>query len=445
MEKRKKEGIIDWCRMLLPFSKADEYGTLYIGKKGKPHEYIGEGDKRFPSTVVEHLCEFDVSYLDKLVKNLKSRLPEGPAGMLSYDNDIITLKNGQYNIRTAEFIPKAQIASDWTFRIEIPYVEDAASPVVDKFFDDLSDGDVEIRRMLLLPFAYALFPSIRYLPLIFFITGEGANGKSVYIKLGESLIGRDRSFDFTPAHFSNRFAPSCLVGKRYVKGADIPSTSLDATACANLKMLSSDDDMFIEGKGEKGESFRGIKPTAVFACNRMPDVKDKSQGLCRRLVIIETKKSHTEAKNNCDPHMFEKLTTPDSLQYLLRLVIDLAVEIRHVDCISLPQVVLDRQEAIHRGGEDVMDFFRQKTKNTFTNRPVKDIYDDYIRWCVDNQRVPISDKIFWRTLSKYMNAKTVTRRDGDVVYRVYESPERPAGSQAEDGEDMYADGSIMAM
>lgn len=420
MENRKKDGINSWCNCLMPFVRTDEFGNLYVQKKGNPHEFIEEKDSRFGHCIYEYIEGFDIKNLPNLLNNIKVRLPDNPP-LLGLDNDQVALSNGMFNIRTSEFISYEKSSYDWTLKINVPYVENAYSEVVDKFLDDLSNDNPAIKRILLLPYVYAIFPSLRYLPLIFFIVGDGANGKSVYTRLGEHLIGEQRSFCIEPQLFANRFAASCLVGKRYAYGADIPDTFLDSAACAKLKMISGGDNFFIESKGKDGESYKGIKPVLLFACNKMPEVEDKSSGFCRRLVVIEARKSHTEAKKNCDPHMFEKLTTPESLQYLLRLALQVAMEIRKSGCIDLPESILRRQLEMQKSAVSVVKTFLEACPpENFDLVKAHQAYNEFIEWCCREKKVPVRNNVFGKLLCRYGQLEVhVIRERGGGSYRLY--------------------------
>lgn len=422
MEKKKKDGINTWCDTLLPFIKKDEYGNMYLQKKGSPHEYVMENDSGFGRCVYEYIEGFDVKNMNNLVSNLRVRIPEN-SPMLNLNKDLIAMKNGVFNILTGEFYSHAENTFDWTYKVDIPFVEDAYSKDVDKFLSDLANDDPEIMRILTLPFVYALFPGVRYIPLIFFIVGEGANGKSVYARLGEKLIGSKYSFNIDPNLFANRFAVSNLVGKLYAYGADIPDTYLDANACAKLKSFSGDDNIFIEAKGKDGVSYKGAKPTLLFACNRIPDFDDKDPGFTRRLVIIEAKRTFTEAKNNIDPNMFEKLSRPGALQYFMRLVIQHAMSIRRNERINLPQIIIDMQTQAGKDGDSLVRAFiadkRSGNEKYFRNLKTDKAYKDFINWCCTKRVPPLFNNVFGKLLVKHANLKSVSKHEKVKSYRYY--------------------------
>ena len=147
--------------------------------------------------------------------------------------------------------------------------------------------------------------------------GSGDNGKSVFIKLIESFVGRQNTSHVTLQDLdSDRFSSADLYGKLVNVFADLKATKLSSTG--NFKTLVSGDSVRAQHKYGQPFSFRN-HAKLVFSANRIPDSDDTSHAYYKRWLILPFERSFTEGTK--DINLIHKLTTPKELFGLLNLAL----------------------------------------------------------------------------------------------------------------------------
>ena len=122
--------------------------------------------------------------------------------------------------------------------------------------------------------------------------GCGDNGKSVFIKLIESFVGRQNTSHVTLQDLDNdRFSSADLYGKSVNVFADLKATKLSSTG--NFKTLVSGDSVRAQHKYGQPFSFRN-HAKLVFSANRIPDSDDTSHAYYKRWLILPFERSFTE-------------------------------------------------------------------------------------------------------------------------------------------------------
>lgn len=136
----------------------------------------------------------------------------------------------------------------------------------------------------------------------FMFFGPGANGKSVLGSVLKSIIGAKNTAAVPPKRFGEKFQVSHLEGKQLNlvteldQGERIPDGS--------LKAFISGETITVENKHRNP---REIKPIAkhVFLTNHLPRLRDQSDGLFRRMIVIPLRRQFTG--HAADPNLSEKL------------------------------------------------------------------------------------------------------------------------------------------
>jgi putative DNA primase/helicase len=132
--------------------------------------------------------------------------------------------------------------------------------------------------------------------------GNGANGKSVLLKVLAGLLGPSMVAAVQPSQFGNKFQRAYLHGKlanivtEVPEGAEIPD--------AELKAITSGEATTVEHKN--GHPF-DIHPYATcwFGTNHMPRTRDFSDAMFRRAVVLKFNRTLAEAER--DPYLADWL------------------------------------------------------------------------------------------------------------------------------------------
>ncbi len=140
---------------------------------------------------------------------------------------------------------------------------------------------------------------------IFCLVGEGANGKSSFLRLIEKFVGNENvgsSKLSVLLRGSQRFETTQLYRKLVVLIGEVSKETLKETD--ELKRITGDDLVRIEFKNKDPFKFRSYaKP--ISAVNAMPPTPDKTVGFYRRWLIIDFPNTFEEKEKEIT------LTIPD--------------------------------------------------------------------------------------------------------------------------------------
>ncbi|MCL4420456.1 MAG: phage/plasmid primase, P4 family [Candidatus Thermoplasmatota archaeon] len=136
------------------------------------------------------------------------------------------------------------------------------------------------------------------------LVGDGGNGKSTFIGIIESLVGKEnRSAVSLHELEENRFAKHDLYGKAANLYPDLPDKDLKSTGI--FKMLTGGDPIRAEDKNVRAFTYHNVAKL-TFSCNAVPRVPEDSVAYFRRWLIVEFPYSF-EGSNNEDKDLKEKL------------------------------------------------------------------------------------------------------------------------------------------
>ena len=147
--------------------------------------------------------------------------------------------------------------------------------------------------------------------------GPGSNGKGVFIKLIEALLGLDNTSHVSLQDLErDKFAPADLYSKLANTFADLKSEKLYTSGM--FKTLVSGDTIRAERKYGQPFSFRNYAKL-FFSANKIPDSDDKSYAYYKRwLILAFDKVIEGDIK---DTELIDKLTTQEELSGLLNLAL----------------------------------------------------------------------------------------------------------------------------
>ncbi|WEV68846.1 phage/plasmid primase, P4 family [Bifidobacterium sp. ESL0775] len=243
-----------------------------------------------------------------------------PRVTLTSRSEYVPLANGVWDVKGNVLKP---FSPDLVFLAKggIPYNPQAESPVIDGWEamswlkDTYGDELVPMIREML---KASLIPSlaVRARKAIFLV-GDGSNGKSTLLNLMVSIVGREQTASLPLSVFND---PS---QSRWI-GASLEHTSLVIGDDNDANTYFNDSSMFksIISGGEikaehKGKDSYLLKPCClvVQAFNDLPRVKDKSEAMLDRIVVVKLTKQFKDHARR--PEIGDYLQRTDVLSYLL--------------------------------------------------------------------------------------------------------------------------------
>ncbi len=221
--------------------------------------------------------------------------------LLGTANGVIDLKTGRLLAPRRAFM--------MTHHSPVAYDPTATSPRWEQFISEITCGDSEYATYLQRCVGYWITGRTDE-QLLFFLHGGGCNGKSTFMSVIQQLLGEfSRQISSNVLLFnrngSNGPNPSLtkLVDARLVVANELPEGSrMDENL---VKAMTGDDVIVARAPYAKKEM--EFRPTfsLVMVGNHKPEIRDTSNGMWRRMLMLPFNASFTKAQ--LDPMLMEKL------------------------------------------------------------------------------------------------------------------------------------------
>jgi P4 family phage/plasmid primase-like protien len=203
------------------------------------------------------------------------------------EKDVVCLNNGVINLKTGQFMEHDK-SFMFTKKMNVAFDPDAKCPIYERFMDEIFLGETSIIAYMEQFVGMAIMgrTSENVFPILF---GKGKNGKSTLTELmlsafgdyGSSLPG-DRLMS-TRNNSSQDYFLADLKSKRLVIASE---TTLGKSLDASLIKYSTGNDT-IKARQIYGKGFEFIPQFTMFLMtNNLPKIKDRSEGIWRRVKLI---------------------------------------------------------------------------------------------------------------------------------------------------------------
>lgn len=191
-------------------------------------------------------------------------------------------------------------------------------------------------RQLRMGLGLSMFGMMPQLQKAIFLYGAAGSGKSVIIKVIESMVPEDASASVSPFEFDDPYQRAALAGKRF---NFVPEMEKDKfMPSSQFKAIVGGDK--VGAREPHGKVFTHTPCAAnLFSSNHRPKTKDHSEGYYRRLYIFHFKNTKPESER--DPGLLDLIISeelPAILRWLIEGVEDylsngLYISPAHSDCL----------------------------------------------------------------------------------------------------------------
>ena len=324
----------------------------------------------------------------------------------------LTLQNGLYKLDEAKLIPyNPDIYT--TNLLPYDYDSNARCPRFLQFLDEVFMGDGEIIELVQQAVGYAFHKSIPT-AAVFFLIGDGNNGKSVFINTISNLVGKNNTSNVSFNKLSNEYYVLDLFQKMINISGETPHGKQFNTDM--LKQVVAGD--WVTGRRPYMEPMK-FRPYAkhYLAMNKAPIIMDNSYGMWRRIWVIPFPRTFTEAE--MDRNLESKLAL--ELSGIFNWALEGYNQLRENE-FSLKDVSslkLAKQE--YRNNVDTVRAFAAekltKSSNPADRLKFSDTYKQYASFCETEGRKDIEDKKSFKKVLKDLGFKIGnSSRDGNQIY-----------------------------
>jgi len=236
----------------------------------------------------------------RLVEKLSLIGRHYPGRSLNEHNRHCNIRSGMLDLESMDLKSHHQ---DYLSTIQLPVTNspNATCPRWLQALDEIFEGDSERIAILQEFTGLCLVPDTSFQKALIKV-GEGANGKTTVIQVQEELLGRENICNVALADLGNEFHRVRLHGKLVNIASEIDPKTLEKSDY--FKSIVTGDTISAAHKHKPAFDFRPVV-RLIFACNRLPRVRDTSHGFYRRLIILPFERRFEG--EDADRHLSKKL------------------------------------------------------------------------------------------------------------------------------------------
>lgn len=320
--------------------------------------------------------------------------------------------NGTLDLDTGVF--RDHNPSDFcSVQASYPYNPDADCPAWKQFISDVTGGDPKTEELLQFIPGYALFHNCPH-EKIFALTGSGGNGKSVYLAVLRQLFGEENVSYLQPRALLKDFQRIQLRSSIINIAGEIKSNLTEVEEL--LKSIASGEPQTACYKGKDYVNFTP-RSKLLFACNGQLQSGDTSDGLTRRLVLIDFKVRFVDNPNPGDPyerrkdiHILDNISAEVQSGAVFNWVY---AGYKMLKAVGYFTETADQEELLddfRRASNPILLFFEAlERKPDYGN---SELYREYRQWCDDNGHRPVASNWFHREFKSVAKGVYEAYRNG---------------------------------
>ncbi len=319
------------------------------------------------------------------------------------------IKNGKFYKRIDDsFTP---------YSIDIEYHEDAPSvDIVDEYIKNLTGEDEAYKQLLMEVLAYPLVldpAMISSIGKFFFFRGDGRNGKGTLLQIIRSIYGPKNCTSMSLTQLTDHAYSSTLIGKLANLGDDIEPKPIDDKQMKMLKNLTTADVISTRRMYQNSINMRSVAKL-FFTTNTELKTYEKGYAYQRRVMWLPM---FTKVEKP-DGHFVAKITTPEALEYWIRLIVEAYVRLYNNGKFTESDVVKKFNADYHKNNNEMALFIESFSNEELDYLSIPELRDKYRDWCGE-QNAKFNATAFSNTLSELRRGevKGVTK-DGKTVRRV---------------------------
>ncbi|WP_064607235.1 phage/plasmid primase, P4 family [Streptobacillus moniliformis] len=339
---------------------------------------------------------------------------------LDLNSDLLVRFNNGYTLNRKGEIEE-NINDNFTpFYLDVAYEPKSYNQDVYDFLMWFMSNDKEmfeyIKRILGHILMYRNYPQFAF----FFIGASGRNGKSTFFKMVANTF--ENVVSFLSIEEMNKETNLPLMQSKLVNvGDDINNAYIENSSI--FKRVTSGEVVMSRALFNMSRPQRNFA-TLLFSCNDMPNFKDKTGGIERRIRGIPC--DNTVSEDNIDYGLIDKLTTSQAKSYILNLAIEGMQDIlRDKGKMNEPKKVLELSKEYMDSIDSVRTYIDTLSivKEKLINKIIRVVYEDYTNFCYDNGYTTVEPNTFVKRINNIFRLVSRTKKINGDVKRVFKEKE----------------------
>ncbi|WP_113674546.1 phage/plasmid primase, P4 family [Vallitalea guaymasensis] len=347
-----------------------------------------------------------LSYLDILIRE----------NTQATEANWIAFRNGLLNIYDDTFVPFSH-EHVITNKIDWDYNPSAYDELTDKTLDRISCNDKQIRMLLEEMVGYTMFRR-NELGKAFILTGTGSNGKSTFLNMLKTMLGKRNVSVLDLKKLNDRFSTVMMYGKLANVGDDISEEFV--TDAAEFKKIVTGETIDAEQKGQPKFEFEPYVKL-LFSANNIPRIGKgrDSYALLRRLIIVPFNAKFSSTDSDYVPFIGDKLKSQEAIEYFIQLGLKALKRVLIERKFTESEQVQRELEEFEENNNPILGFFKGIDKGEIENEPTNQAYKAYQEYCLANSLQPLSNGEFSKQVKRHFDFVIADKKINGKKYRIF--------------------------
>ena len=318
--------------------------------------------------------------------------------IITQDPNLYCLGNGIWSAKQNKLLPYSE-KYVFTSKIAVNYNPDAIEPSFDgwKFSNwienDIAENNPQKLKLIWQSLHATVNSNYSYNSAVILIDdGKGSTGKGTFEQLLTNIAGSENTTAIKLNQFEVPAILANITGKALVIGDDNdPSKPIPLSE--NFKSAVTGDAIVIDQKYERPYTYQP-KCFIVQSCNGVPQFKENTDALYRRIRIIKFNKHYDEtAKNRRIKN--EYIKDKQLLEWIVKEAVKVKIDGVMIKTSESDSIINEKQLS----EDTIQQFLNEMTlpREELTEqdyRPVRDTYHSYQDWCKESGYKPLTKKEF---------------------------------------------------
>lgn len=295
--------------------------------------------------------------------------------VLDQEYSCIPVANGYLDLYNLELIEPSKNQYN-TVKVNIPFNPECQySERIDDFMKFVSKGDIDIMTQLYEIAGYSLLRRNNF-HKFFVIVGPGGSGKSTFANIIRKLFPAKLISKVALSQFDQDYHLSTLIGSMLNIDDDASNEKILKDA-GRFKSITAGQPVLV--RPIYSEPIELVcMATVVILANAMPKIQDDSEGLYRRLMLVElTNKVKVPDRD------FEHKITDLDMEYFLYKSAEAIHRVLRRGRFTMEETeeVLKQKFKVQQSSINKWCQLEHITVDRLLNKGMKTIYSDYKNWC----------------------------------------------------------------
>jgi putative DNA primase/helicase len=325
---------------------------------------------------------------------------------------LVNFINGTLEIESGKIQLRSPSSDDFlTYQLPFAYDEKALAPLFMKYLNEVLP-DVESQKVLQ-EYMGSLFVSPKVLKLekVLMLYGGGGNGKSVFMEVIAAMLGEENISKYSLESITspNSYSRAELVNKLLNISTEI-SGKMDNALFKQLASGESVEARHIYGKPFTMDNYAKL----MFSANKLPSDTEQTDGFYRRWLVVPFDQKITDDMKDVNLH--RKIIDSELGGVFNWVLVGLRRLLVQKD-FTKSAVVKRSVEDFRKQADSVALFLEEEGYTPDLNdwKPLKDLYNAYKLFCVDNGYKVCSNNTLSQRL-RILGYELKRTNQGNIVY-----------------------------